>query len=333
MWLKTFILLTAYLGAYALIMVGGTTGVSVWALLGLCVFMGLAKAGIGFSVAHDAIHGAYSPKRWVNRALGLSMNLIGGSDYAWKISHNIVHHTYTNIHHVDPDLEVTTLMRLAPEQPQRPIHKWQHLYFPAIYALASVFWVLVKDWKKLSDPYIGPIKKNHPKNEIGLLIFTKAVYYAYTIIIPLLILDVAWWQFVIGFLTMHFTTGLTMGIIFQLAHVVEDTEYPAPDENRTMEDAWAVHQLRTTANFSRDSKFLNWYVGGLNFQIEHHLFSNICSIHYKKISPIVEAVAKRHNVPYHVAPTFLTAVKSHIAVLKNLGTETQHAPVQMMAAA
>ncbi len=316
--IKTITLFSVYFGAYFLILAQVTP---LWGMLLLAILMGFGKAGIGFSIAHDAIHGAYSKKLWVNRLLGFSMNLIGGSAYVWKITHNQIHHTYTNIHSVDEDLEVTSLMRLSPEAPLRKIHRFQYLYFPIFYSLATVFWVILKDYKKLTQKEIGKQKFNHPKKEIAITVLGKLMYYAYTIAIPLMILDVTLAQFFIGFFAMHLTAGLTLGVVFQLAHVVEETEHLQPDETGRMENAWAVHQMRTTANFAPKNWFVNWYVGGLNYQVEHHLFPNICSIHYDKLSPIVQEVAEKHNIPYNIHPTFFKAVGSHIKVLKKLGRE------------
>ena len=315
--IKTIALLGVYFGAYGLILSGIF---QPWQMLLLCVVMGIGKSGIGFSIAHDAIHGAYSSKKWVNTLLGFSMNIIGGSAYVWKITHNFVHHTYTNIHGMDEDLEVTSLMRLAPTAKHKKIHRFQHLYFPLVYGLTTLSWVFSKDYKKMSQKEIGPYKNTgHAASEVVTLIISKAVYYTYTIVIPLLVLHIPVWQFLIGFLVMHMTAGIILGIVFQLAHVVEDIEYPAPDADGKMENAWAVHQMKTTSDFGRKNKLLNWYVGGLNFQVEHHLFTNICSVHYPAISEIVKHTAEKYNVPYNEHRTFRGAVRSHYNVLRYYG--------------
>ena len=147
----------------------------------------------------------------------------------------------------------------------------------------------------------------------------KIVYYAYMIVLPLLILNITWWQFAIGFLTIHLTAGLILGVVFQLAHVVEGPEHFTSTGNDVMEDAWLVHEMKTTSNFGRHNKLLCWYVGGLNFQIEHHLFPKVCSIHYPAISSIVEQVAEQHGVPYHHHKTLRSAIGSHYRMLKRLG--------------
>ena len=316
---KTISIFSVYFGSYALIL---SNTIPLWGMLLLCMVMGVGTAGIGFSIAHDALHGSYSKHKWVNRLLGLSMDLIGGSGYMWKITHNTVHHTYTNIHDVDEDLEVASIMRLSPRQDYKKIHKFQYLYFPIIYSFASFFWVFLKDYKRFAKKNVTETKSGrHPFDAFLKSLAGKLVYYGYTIVIPLLVLHVTWWQFLIGFMVMHLTAGIILGIIFQLAHVVEETEYLIPDEKGQMENSWIIFQMRTTADFGPKNKILTWFVGGLNFQVEHHLFPNVCSIHYSALSPIVQQVAKEFHVPYHIHNSFRSSVASHIRVLKKLGKD------------
>ncbi|MBA3649158.1 MAG: acyl-CoA desaturase [Chitinophagales bacterium] len=313
---KTVILLLVTFGAYGLIISGKLPLLGMWAL---CLVMGMGLAGLGFSVAHDAVHGAYSKNKNVNYVLGLVMNLIGGNRYVWSITHNIIHHTYTNIYEIDEDLEVAPFIRLSKHARHRPIHRIQHIIGFLAYGFATIFWVLLKDFKKLMQKKIGPYtNKKHPSSEIVLLIIFKVICYAYMIVIPLLVLDVTWWQFLIGFLTMHMTAGIILGVVFQLAHTVEGTEHHHHDTEE-IKDTWAVHQMKTTSNFAMKNKIINWYVGGLNFQIEHHLFPRICSIHYPAISKIVQQTAETYEIPYNYHPTFIGAIQSHYRVLKQLG--------------
>jgi linoleoyl-CoA desaturase len=320
---KTITIFTVYFGSYALILSGI---LPLWGMLILCAVMGVATAGIGFSIAHDALHGSYSKNKWVNRILGLSMDLIGGSGYLWKITHNNIHHTYTNIHEVDEDLEVVSIVRLSPRQEYMKIHRYQHLYFMAIYSFASFFWVFLKDYVRFTKKGFTESNKKHPVKEVVKTIAGKLIYYSYTIVIPLLVLNVTWWQFIIGFMVMHIVAGAILGIVFQLAHVVEETEHLVPNENGMMENAWCIHQLRTTANFGPTNKILTWFVGGLNFQVEHHLFPNVCSIHYRDLSPIVKQLATEYGLPYHMHKSFRAAVGSHIKVLKKLGRNEVYEP-------
>ncbi|HUG39482.1 MAG TPA: acyl-CoA desaturase [Longimicrobiales bacterium] len=315
--LKTVIMLGTTFGAYGLIMSGRF---SPWTMLGLAVVMGVGMAGIGFAVAHDALHGAYSANPRINRVLGFTFDLLGANGYMWKITHNVIHHTYTNIHGVDEDLTVSPLLRLSPGAPRYGFHRYQHFYGLAAYSLATLNWVFAKDYQQFLKKDIGPYRdRRHPPSEIATLIIMKLVCYGYMIVLPLLLLDITWWQFLIGFLAAHLTAGTILGVIFQLAHVVEGPEYPLPDDGGQMEQAWLLHEMATTSNFAPRNRLLSWYVGGLNYQIEHHLFPQVCSVHYPALAPIVREVAERHGVPYHSQPTLRAAVASHLRMLKRLG--------------
>jgi len=314
---KTVAMLAITFVPYFLILFGGF---SPWAMLVLAIVMGVGVAGIGFSIAHDALHGAYSSDRRINGALGMTFDLMGANGYLWKITHNVIHHTYTNIQGIDEDLEVSPLLRLSPHSEHRPIHRFQHLYGLATYSMSTLFWVFVKDYKYLLQKDLGPYRDiRHPRGEVVRLITMKLIYYAYMIVVPLLVLDLAWWQFAIGFLAMHLTAGLILGVVFQLAHVVEGPDHVASAAGDEIEDSWLVHEMKTTSDFGRDNRLLCWYVGGLNFQVEHHLFPRVCSIHYPAISPIVEEVARKYGIPYHSNPTFRDAVASHVRMLKEYG--------------
>lgn len=322
---KTLVMLAITFVPYGLIM---TNRFDPWEMLALVVVMGVGIAGIGFSIAHDALHGAYSSRPWVNRLLGLMFDVMGANGYMWKLTHNVIHHTYTNIHGVDEDLEVSPLLRLSPHARHQGFQRFQHLYAFAAYAFSTLFWVFVKDYKYFLQKDLGPYKNiKHPAGEVVLLVVMKAVYYTYTIVLPWIFLDVTWWQFLIGQLTLHFTAGFILGIVFQLAHVVEDTVQPLPDTAGHMEHAWAIHEMETTSDFGRNNRLLNWYVGGLNFQIEHHLFPKVCSIHYPALSRMVEEVARKHGVRYNHHDTMWEAVRSHYRMLKRLGNPAKAAAV------
>ena len=323
---KTVVLLASVFVPYLLILFGGF---GLWTMFGLALVMGVGIAGCGFSISHDALHGAYSSNKTVNKWLGLTFDLLGANGYLWKITHNVIHHTYTNIQGIDEDLEVSPLLRLSPESERYWFHRFQHWYGFAVYSFSTLFWVFAKDYKYLLQKDLGPYEDiEHPTKELATLFGMKLLYYGYMIVLPLVLLDITWWQFAIGFVAMHLTAGLILGVVFQLAHVVEGPEHHTAHGHDMMEDAWLVHEVKTTANFARSNPVLCWYVGGLNFQIEHHLFPRICSIHYPALSPIVEEVATKHGIPYHHHPTLWQAVRSHARMLKQLG---QPAPAPALA--
>lgn len=313
---KTVIILGTFLGSYLLLY----AGLPLWVMWLLCVMLGVSMAGIGFSIGHDALHGAYSANPRVNQLLGYTFDIVGANGYIWKITHNIIHHTYTNIHGHDEDLEVAGFIRLSPAMPYQWVHWFQHILAFFAYSLATLFWLFVKDYKYFFSRELGPYEnKQHPAGEWAFLIGTKVVIYGYQIVLPLLFLDITWWQYLIGFLTAHMTAGVILGVIFQLAHVVEETDHPQQNEQGFIENAWFTHQMETTNNFARSNRFLNWYIGGLNYQIEHHLFPRVCSIHYEAISPIVEATARKYGIVYNNHETLLQAIRSHYRTLKKFG--------------
>ena len=317
MLVKTALLLLLTFGPYTLIV---TQAVPPAAMLGLAALVGLGVAGIGFAVAHDAIHGSYSEDPRVNRLIGASMDLIGGSSYLWQITHNVIHHTYTNIHGTDEDLAVSPLLRLSPHAPRHGFHRFQHWYALVLYGMTTLFWVFVKDYKYLFAKDLGPYEnKRHAPADVLGLVAGKLVYYGWSVVVPFVVLDLAWWQIAGGILLAHVVAGVTLGIVFQLAHVVELTAHPEPDDQMAMPESWVVHELDTTANFAPTNRLLSWYVGGLNFQVEHHLFPKVCSRHYPALSKIVARLAAKHGMPYHVHPTFWGAVGSHLRTLKAYG--------------
>jgi linoleoyl-CoA desaturase len=313
---KTVILLAAFFVPYALVLTAGLPPLVMW---GLCVVMGVAMAGIGFSIAHDALHGAYAESPRLNTVLGWSFDLLGANGYMWKITHNVIHHTYTNIQGVDEDLEVSPLLRLSPRSAYRPVHRWQHYYALGAYSLSTLNWVFWKDFDYFLRRRLGPYEgRRHPRAEVLRLLGCKALYGAWAIVLPLVVLPLAWWQVAIGFLTAHLVGGTILGVVFQLAHVVEETAQPAAGADGRMPEPWMVHEMRTTANFSTASRWVSWYVGGLNFQIEHHLFPKTCSVHYPALSRIVREVAARHGIPYYEHRTLTGAIRSHWRMLRRL---------------
>ncbi len=318
MWFKAFFFLGGYVLLYVLLM---SNQFGLWTMLGMAIGLGLFAAFIGFNVSHDALHGAFSDRPWVNRLLGDTFYLLGANPYVWKISHNVVHHTYTNIPGHDEDLEIAPgLIRVHDDEPHRPWQRFQQWYAFPLYGLASLSWVFRKDYVKFFNSRIGQhANTGHPRKEYYNLFISKALYYFFFLVLPYLVLDVTIWQLLIGFVSMHLVEGLVLGLVFQLAHVVDGTTFPAPENGVSIQEAWAVHQLCTTANFAPRSATAAFFCGGLNRQIEHHLFPRICHIHYPALTTIVRQTADEHGLPYLENPTFLTALHSHYRLLKKMG--------------
>ncbi|MEP2670568.1 MAG: acyl-CoA desaturase [Cyclobacteriaceae bacterium] len=318
--LKTVTMFAMYFIPYALIISGNYYNTLGFYLLN--GVMGLGLAGIGMSVMHDANHGAYSKKPWLNDLIGYSLNLVGGNAFNWKVQHNVLHHTFTNIEGVDEDITPRGVLRFSPHTAWKPFHRFQFIYAWLFYGLLSFVWIVFKDYGRLARyDKDGMVKKQKANiwKEWSILIFSKVFYYAYMIGIPLLVLPFAWWQILLGFFTMHYVAGFILAVIFQPAHVVDGTEYPLPDESGNIYNTWAIHQLHTTTNFAQNNRILSWYVGGLNYQVEHHLFSNVCHVHYRKLSEIVRQTAEEFGHPYKTKKRFRDAMIGHYKILKELG--------------
>ena len=317
---KSFVMFSLYLIPYVLIVTGVVTGTG-W-LIASTIIMGFGLAGIGLSVMHDANHGAYSNKAWVNTIIGYSLNFVGANAFNWKLQHNVLHHTFTNVHEEDEDISPRGVLRLSPHSNWKYLHKYQHIYAWFLYGLMTIVWMVVKDFTRLVRYQKNGLAKKHKadiRREWAILVGTKVLYVTYIFIIPLVFTSLAWWHVLLGIVLMHYLAGFLLAIIFQPAHVIDGTEYPLPDENLALENNWAVHQLLTTTNFGNRSRWFSWYVGGLNFQIEHHLFPNICHVHYRKIAGIVKDTTKEFGLPYKSAKTFMGALAAHARLLKQLG--------------
>ncbi len=331
--IKTIFMLSLFFVPYAISVTGIVT--AYWGYLILCTLMGFGIAGIGLSIMHDANHGAYSTKPWINNFLGYTLNLVGAAAFNWKIQHNVLHHTFTNIYDVDEDISPRGVLRMSPDSPYRSFHRFQHLYAWFLYGLMTFVWIVAKDFFRLARYHRDGLVKKQKANIVSewvILLATKIIYIAYILILPILVLPFLWWQILIGFMVMHFFAGFILAIVFQPAHVIEGTSYLMPDENGDLENSWAIHQLYTTTNFAHNNKILSWYVGGLNFQVEHHLFPNICHVHYRHLSAIVETTAKEFGLPYKIKETFWDAIVAHAKLLKVLGA-TKPSQVQVLAKA
>jgi linoleoyl-CoA desaturase len=323
LYLKTIILIPAVIALYITLI----TVSMHWALaLLLCAVLGIGMASIGFNVMHDACHGSFSTKSWVNEVFGLTHNFLGGNAFLWKLKHNIVHHTYTNIDGIDDDINNMPFMRECSTQPWKPMHKYQSYYMFLLYGFTSVFMFFMDYVKYFSRKvYTTPINKMTTKDHI--LFWTgKLFFIAIYIIVPIVM--VGWLKWFVGFVTVQFALGLTLALVFQLAHVVEHAEFEAAGiEPKKIENEWAIHQVKTTANFASRNKIVTWMVGGLNYQIEHHLFPRISHIHYPAISKIVKETCENFDLRYNYFPTTRSAIASHFRFMKEMGQKPMQVQV------
>jgi linoleoyl-CoA desaturase len=314
-------MLTIYLAPFVLIL---TIPMSAWIALILAIIMGVGEAGIGMSIMHDGAHGAYSSKPWLNKLVASSMYLLGSSVFNWKVQHNIKHHTFTNIFEYDPDISKVAIIRLCPHTPRKKFHRFQHIYAFPLYGLMTLFRLFgeISTLIQYTKDGITEELRVNPKSQLLKLILIKLLYLFIIIGLPILFSNFAVWQILLGFVALHATAGMIMTTIFQLAHVVEGTDLPLPNDKKVIDMEWTVHQLHTTSDFGRKNGLLSWYIGGLDFQIEHHLFQNICHIHYPKIAKIVEGLATKYGFDYNLKKSAVHAFASHYRRLKELGRNT-----------
>ena len=287
-------------------------------LLVLSLLFGLNMAAIGFNVMHDACHGSFSTKNWVNELFGLTNNFLGGNAFLWKLKHNIIHHTYTNVDGVDDDINNMPFMRQCSTQPWKPMHRFQSVYMFLLYGFTSLFMFLMDYVKYFSKKvYTTPLKKMNAKEHI-IFWGGKLFFIGFYIVLPVVFLG--WKGWLLVFLVSQFTLGLTLAIVFQLAHVVEHAEFSAAGTDPVkIENEWAIHQIKTTANFAFSNKIITWFVGGLNYQIEHHLFPRISHIHYPAISQIVKQTCEQFGLNYIYFPSTRAAVLSHVRFMNQMG--------------
>lgn len=317
--LKTAFMLTLYFAPYFLVMTGAI--INPWLIAVSWTITGLGMAGIGMCIIHDANHGSYSKSATVNYVLGRVVNLVGAYAPTWKIQHNVLHHTFTNIQDFDEDVSpAVNVLRFTPNDTYRPIHRFQFIYAWFFYSLMTLMWITTKDVSQLFRyKKMGLTKDQNFNHLIIELIISKVVYYSYMVVLPILLLNIPWWSVFLLLILKHLVAGFTLAVIFILAHVVPETAFPEPDKDLKIENNWAIHQLETTSNFAPKSRFFSWFIGGLNYQIEHHLFPNICHVHYKNLSAIVQQTAKEFQLPYYCEKTFFTAIRSHKRMLQKLG--------------
>jgi linoleoyl-CoA desaturase len=312
---KSAAILLWFAGSYALLVFAAQ---SWWQALPLAVSLVLAAGGIGFSIQHDANQGSYSHHEWLNRVLGGSLDLLGGSSYVWRWKHNVAHHTYANLAGADDDIDLSPYARVCPSQPHRSFHRWQPLYLWVLYGFLVPKWQLFYDFEKLSRGQIAGQRFPRPRGwELFGLVGGKLVFAGWAFALPLYLHP--WWVVLLGYAGCSLALGALISTVFQLAHIVEEASFASPlAGTREVERSWAVHQVENTVDFARSSRWLTWYLGGLNFQIEHHLFPKISHVHYPRLAQIVQAVCDEFGVRYAAHEGLRGALASHVRWLRQM---------------
>ena len=315
MYLKTAIILAVFAVSYVALVFFAASG---WQALPISLLLGVATAAIGFNVMHDGGHQAYSDRRWVNRLMALTLDLVGGSSYIWQWKHARFHHTWVNVAGHDSDIDLGVLGRLSPEQPWRPWHRWQHVYLWVLYGVTAIRWHVYGDFRDMITGKVGERPFDRPRGwDLAGFVIGKLVFFTLAFGLPLMFHS-------IGAVLLFYTitsavAGVLLALVFQMAHVVEEADFPAPNPTSwQMDTPWAIHQLETTVDFSRDSRVLSWLIGGLNFQIEHHLFPRISHVHYPAVARVVEATCREYGITYRTHRSFAAGIASHYRWLRRL---------------
>jgi linoleoyl-CoA desaturase len=315
MYLKTALVFAWFVASYTLLVFAATW----WSALPLVISLGLSLASIGFNIQHDGGHGAYSDRPWLNKLMALSLDLLGGSSYVWGRQHNTIHHTYANITGHDSDIDLGFLGRLSPHQRRLKLHRLQHYYLWALYGVLPIKWQLYDDFRAVATGRIAGHRLARPKGwDVVTFVGGKVVFFTLALVIPALLHPL--WAVVLCYVLASFVQGLALSVVFQLAHCVEEASFPLPRAGTgRMEAAWSVHQVEATVDFARGNRLLSWFIGGLNFQIEHHLFPRICHVHYPGIAPLVEQTCREFGLRYVTQGTLLAGMASHFRWLRRMG--------------
>jgi linoleoyl-CoA desaturase len=319
MYLKTALVLCWFVGSYlALLLLGGPW----WLNVPLAVSLGLSMAGVGFNIQHDGSHGAYSEYPWLNKLMAMTLDLLGGSSYIWARKHNSIHHSYANIAGHDDDIDIGFFGRLSPHQKRLRFHRFQHWYLWPLYGCLPIKWQIYDDFRDMFNGQIGSQQFSRAQGwDLITFIGGKVIFFTLALGIPLCLYPPLA-VFSLWILT-SFVQGVVLSIVFQLGHCVEEAAFhqPNPDTGR-MDAPWAVHQVETTVDFARSYRLLSWYIGGLNFQIEHHLFPRICHLHYPALAPLVESTCREFGLRYQAHETLFSGIASHFRWLRRMGKPT-----------
>jgi linoleoyl-CoA desaturase len=316
MYLKTAMILATFALTYVALVFFAVTW---WQGLPLAIVLGMATAAIGFNIMHDGGHQAYSEHRGINRLMALALDMVGGSSYIWQWKHARFHHTWVNVAGHDSDIDLGVLGRLSPLQPRRPWHRWQHIYLWPLYGVTAIRWHLYGDFRDMFTGTVGERPFTRPRGrDLAGFVIGKLVFFTLAFGLPLVFHSIG--SVLLFYALVSAVAGVLLALVFQMAHVVEEAAFPVPDESgRQMATPWAIHQLETTVDFARGNRVLGWLIGGLNFQVEHHLFPRISHVHYPLVARVVEATCREYGVTYREHRTFAAGIASHYRLLRRLG--------------
>ena len=290
-----------------------------WAFVALYLLGGLAQTFLLLNIAHDSNHNAISSRPAINKTLNYVFDLCGISSYMWRILHHRGHHSCINLHGEDDAIEGRGLFRFTPHDPRTPLHRFQHIYALFLYALFSLEYVFVRDFQSFFAPAHDYLTRNrHPLREYVILFAGKAFYLTYMLVLPVLVMKESVLLVVAAFFLVHLVVGLSVVLVFQTTHVIEETYFPL---HRSEFENGVYHVFATTADYATENPIVGWLVGGLNHHVVHHLCPYVCHTHYAPLTRIIKETAEEFGVPYRQHATMTGAVRHHLLLLKQLGSE------------
>ena len=316
MWVKIAVGLTVLVGAWVALYAFRPGS---WKFLALYLLGGLAQTFLLLNIAHDSNHNAISSRPAVNKTLNYVFDLCGISSYMWRILHHRGHHSCINLHEEDDALSGRGIFRFTPHDARAPLHRFQHLYALFVYALFSLDYVFFRDFQCFFFPDHDYLKRTkHPLREYAILFAGKAFYLAYMLVLPVVVLGKSPLLVVGAFLLVHLVVGLSVTLVFQTTHTIDSTYFPL---SRNEFDNSVYHIFATTADYATENPLVAWLAGGLNHHIVHHLCPFVCHTHYAPLTRIVKETAEEFGIPYRQHPTMTRAIRHHLILLKQLGSE------------
>lgn len=316
---KALILALSLLAAYVLILVDPLHG--GWSLLPVAL-LGILITALLFNIAHDASHGAFSSTPKINRLLSHSWDFFGMSSYVWNLKHNLSHHSRTNVHGGDMDIEQGFLLRLDPHTECRWYHCWQHIYAPILYAHFGFFVIFIRDFQMMARKRFGNRNiPQHPRSGWISLIAGKVWFLFWFGVLPHLVIERAWTEILLGQYLCLIIAGIYAVLTLVVPHINRGNSFPMPSEEGIIDGSWAEHQVEATMDFAVGSVVAQWFTGGLNTHVCHHVFPNICHIHYRHLTVLLRKTAEEYGLNYR-AYRFDEVLASHFLFLRDLGRGT-----------
>ncbi len=302
------------------VLVFGHNAVLVTVVAAIGLALGLTTAAT--SVFHDGNHGSFSTSPLVNRLAGYTGDLMGASSWIWRFKHNNLHHGNTNVAGTDMDIEQAPFARLAPQQVWHPWHRFQHLYMWVLYGFLTLQWFLISDFVDLAMRGVGGRRFPRRPNALDYLSIAlgKTLHLTWAVLIPLWFHS--WWVVLTVYVSVSWTVGLLLATTFQLAHCTPLVEFPSDDEPRRGA-AFVQHQLRTTADIGRNGTAVtrpaHCLMGGLDYQVEHHLAPRLPHTAYALVAPRLAEACADGPEPVRRHRTLVGAIRAHGSWLREMG--------------